>query len=78
MAANDEDRPRSLMWCSECHQEDDHPRHHVMFPDGTKQTLHMDCCRDSGLCLDAHCDTILTESGEKRYYELLEWIKENK
>jgi len=69
---------RALMWCHECQQEDDHPRHHVLHADGSIQTLHMDCCRDSGLCIDGHCDKILTESEELRGHALAAWIKENR
>jgi hypothetical protein len=70
------DETRVQMWCDVCRQGDDHPRHHILQADGTVQTRHMDCCRDTG-CTDATCSQILTNSGEKRGYELLSWIKEN-
>jgi len=66
---------RTLMWCDVCRQADTDPRHHIMLADGTVQTLHMDCCRDSGKCHDGSCDEILTASGEKRGAELLAHIK---
>jgi len=46
-----------------------------MLADGTVQTLHMDCCRDSGKCHDGSCHEILQASGEKRGAELLAHIK---
>ena len=70
------DETRIQMWCDVCRQGDDHPRHQVLQADGTVQTRHMDCCRDN-VCPDNSCHTILTNSGEKRGYELLSWIKEN-
>lgn len=68
---------RVQMWCDVCRQADAHPRHHVANADGTLQTRHMDCCRDSG-CVDLSCDQILSESDEKRGDELLGWIQVNK
>lgn len=68
---------RTPMWCEECRQSDTDPRHHVLQADGSIQTLHMDCCRDSGNCIDGHCHRILTASGEKRGVELLAHIQEN-
>jgi len=69
---------RTTMWCDVCRQADDHPRHHVLLADGTVQTLHMDCCRDSAKCPDETCHDILSESGEQRGHALLAWIKGNK
>lgn len=67
---------RVRMWCDVCRQADDHPRHHILKADGTVQTRHMDCCRDSG-CSSGHCHRILSESGEKRGHDLLAHIKEH-
>jgi hypothetical protein len=72
-----ETETRSAMWCDVCRQGDTDPRHHILQADGTVQTRHMDCCRDSG-CHDQSCDSILSDSEEKRGIELLGWIKENK
>lgn len=68
---------RTMMWCDDCRQGDDHPRHHIMQADGSVQTRHMDCCRDSGGCVDGSCHQLLTASEEKRGYELVAWLKEN-
>lgn len=68
---------RILMWCQECRQSDTDPRHHILQADGSVQSLHMDCCRDSDRCVDGHCDRILTASGEARGDELLAHIREN-
>lgn len=65
------------MWCEACRQSDTDPRHHVLQADGSVQTMHMDCCRDSGNCVDGHCHRILTASGEKRKTELLKYIVKN-
>lgn len=67
---------RTLMWCDECRQADTDPRHHILQADGSVQTLHMDCCRDSGRCVDDHCRDLLAASGEKRGMELLAHIQE--
>lgn len=67
---------RTPMWCDSCRGSDTDPRHHVMMEDGTIQTRHMDCCRSEG-CLDQSCDSILTESGERRGDDLLRWIHKN-
>ena len=68
---------RIPMWCVECRQSDTDPRHHILGADGTVQSRHMDCCRDSESCPSGHCHEILTASGEKRYDELVSWIQEN-
>ena len=65
------DEARITMRCDSCFQLDTDPRHHVLQEDGSVQTMHMDCCRDSGSCVDDHCHRILTASGEKRGDELL-------
>lgn len=68
---------RIPMWCEACRQSDTDPRHHVLQADGSVQTMHMDCCRASGNCVDGHCHRILTASGEKRKTELLKYIVKN-
>jgi hypothetical protein len=68
---------RTTMWCSACRQSDTDPRHHILQADGSLQTLHMDCCRDTGSCVDGHCARILAASEERRSTDLLNWIKEN-
>jgi hypothetical protein len=68
---------RIQMWCTECRQSDTDPRHHILQADGSLQSLHMDCCRDSGNCADGSCDQILAASGEKRSTELVQYIKES-
>ena len=68
---------RHPMWCDSCRQSDTDPRHHVLQADGSVQTMHMDCCRETDSCIDNHCHKLLTASGEKRKAALLKWIKEN-
>ena len=68
---------RVQMWCDVCRQADDHPRHQVLEADGTVTTRHMDCCRDTGCPDISTCHRILSESGEKRGYDLLAHIKEH-
>lgn len=36
--------------CGGCAQEDDHPRHVHVLPDGNTVALHMDCCAISKHC----------------------------
>lgn len=69
---------RIPMPCHGCLRSDTDPRHHVLQADGSVQTMHMDCCRESGNCVDDHCHRILTASGEKRGDELLQHIQEAK
>jgi hypothetical protein len=66
---------RIPMWCEACRQSDTDPRHHVLQADGSVQTMHMDCCRESGKCVEDHCHKTLLASGEKRGDELLGWIQ---
>lgn len=68
---------RTPMWCVECRQSDTDPRHHVLQADGSVESRHMDCCRETDNCVDGHCHRILTASGEKRKAALLTWISEN-
>lgn len=61
-------RPRRF--CDVCTQADDHPRHVVALPDGTAQTRHLDCCRDSG-CPDGTCGAVTAGAEVKRGADLL-------
>ena len=65
---------RMTMPCHGCGNSDTDPRHHILQADGSVQTMHMDCCRDSGSCIDDHCDRILTASEEARGDALLQHI----
>lgn len=74
---NPDGSAREVLFCPECKQADDHPRHRLAADDYASR--HLDCCRDAG-CPDGSCDVILGNKnpgpGEKMLKHVLSYDRE--